>query len=309
MSEIISSLAFLEDRLVWIQGSVLPDQIAIDQFVETELPFQLDRENILRATSTIQLANQLSYIAKANNLDTQAVRVSIPARFGIVKRVWVDAIIPQSQWKAMAQNQLAAEVTAPLDEYAFYLSNEHRSVNDHIELVAVLFRRDLQAFFKKIGTESQIHFQALSLHPFGVEELFRQIYGNLLGVSHLVNVTALGIESTLLSNNDFLQTIFYPYPEGEDLKDQFLKAFEMCHSDLVKRREISGGTLGEITGLFLYGYHLQPEWQEMVAELTRAPVQIFAIEENAPLQVNPGNTDFPVEKLYQYVEALGNFLI
>ncbi len=309
MSEIISSLAFLEDRILWVQGTLLPDQIAIDQFVETELPFRLDRENISRATSTIQIANQLSYLAKANNLDTQAVRVSIPARFGLVKRVWVDSVMPESQWDAFVRNQIAAELTSPLDEYVLFLGKEKRPAEDHIELIAVLFRRDLQAFFKKISTESQVTFASLALHPFGVEELFRQLYGSLLGVSHLVNVTAYGIESTLINDNHFLQTLFYPFPEGDALNDQFIKAFEMCQSDLVKRHEMSGGALGEVTGLFLYGYHLQPEWKEMVEELARVPVQVLALTENAPLQINPGNTDFPVERLYQYADVLGNFLV
>ncbi len=309
MSENISSLSILEDRIVWIQGSVLPDQIAIEQFVETELPFQLSKENIARTTSTIQIANQLSYLAKANKLDTQNVRVSIPARFGIVKRVWVDDAIPEEQWRAFAQSQIAAELIAPLDEYVFYLSKEKHTVENHSELLVVLFPREMQAFFKKIAAESQIRFSHLIFAPFGVEELFRQLYGNLLGTSQLINVTARGLETTFMNETHFLQSIFYPFPQEESTEDQFVKTVELCLSDVMKREELGGGGIGDVTGIFLYGYHFQPEWQERLQEIAKVPAQVISFSENAALQINPGTTDFPVDQAFQYLDALGNLFI
>ncbi len=309
MSETISSLAFLDDRIVWIQGSLIPDQIVIERFVETELPFQLTRENITRPTSAIQLANQISYLAKANNLDTQSVRLSIPGRMGLTKRIWIDDTIPQSQWKEFARSQVAAELISDLDDYVVYLDDEKQSANGHGELLAVLFRKDLRDFFKKIAAESQIQVRSLMLNVFGVEELFRQNYGNLLGTSLLINVMADGIESTLINETQFLQSVFYPYGSGDTLEDRFLKAFEMCNADILKRNELSAAAGGDVTGIFIYGYHLQPKWLNNVQEIVKVPIQIFNFSENTNLQINAGNTDFPVESSYQYLDAIGNFFI
>ncbi len=309
MSETIGSLAFLDDRIVWVQGSLIPGQIVIDRFVEAELPVSLSPDTISRATSTIQLANQLSYIAKANNLETDGIRVAIPARMGLIKRVWVDETIPEAQRKTFAKNQVAAELLSPLDDYVFYMSDQKQTANGHVELVTVLFRRELQAFFKKIAAESQLHFSRLVLNVFGIEELFREMYGNLLGTSQLINVTATGIESTLITETHFLLSIFYPFSSEGVSEDQFFKAFEMANSDIVKRNELGSSNFGEVTGIFIYGYHFQPEWVNRVKEIAKVPVQVLNFSENTNLQVNPGETDFPAENSFQYLDALGNFFI
>ena len=136
----INSFSFHEDFLMWTVLSKENHIIKIKGAGNKILPVVIDHDTIHRKDTIEQIANHLSSIIEENKLKPETVRVTIPARFAIIKNVTVDESIPEENYQEIVQYEFEKSWKESTSNYNIYLPEYSRTEGPPKELITVAIR-------------------------------------------------------------------------------------------------------------------------------------------------------------------------
>ncbi len=313
MAELVNSISFQDNYLIWLLAEADSDQsIHIKRVVEAPLPFVISYENLTKPAAALEIANRLKSLASRNGMTTENVRFLLPARFGLVKKVLLDQYVPEAVHEQIIHSELSETLVSPLDDYLIYTPPYSRENNFLEERLVVAFRKKLFALFRDVAANAEMNLSQINLNTFALDALFRRLYPNMLGETMLANFTEHGVEVTLSAQSNFLNYFFKPYSKSlqkiDELDDQQLTDFFVAMVDDIQRPGSVDFPLYSISQIYLFGTHLREKLVDALQSENLPTARILN-----PMEVNDWqiilNEKNLEDELHRFIEPLANAIM
>lgn len=311
MGEIINSISFQDQHVSWIQAEVGANQtINIIRVAESPLPFVINLSNLQKSATIAEIAHKLKLMKTANDFGAENVRFLLPARFGLVKKVYVDQYIPENAHSDLIRSELSHILTVPVNDYIIYHPEYWRENNFLKELLAVALRKELYSFFRNIAEEAQLSLQQINLNCFAIDELYRRFFPNLIGETLLVNFIENGYEIILCDQKFFINYLFKPYTRNFQSIDQLsdkevVTNFVSIVEDLQRPGSVDV-PLYSISQIFVFGHPFQPDLLPMLLEQNLPTTRILNPTDSSEWQIVFNDPAIHPEDAFRIVEPLSN---
>ena len=312
MADPIQSIGFQDHHLSWVEGNLSGNQIIIEKVLESELPIRLDATTFGAQTGALQVANHLKYLAKANEMILNEVRLSLPARMGLIKKILVDNSIPKEEYLALAHSELGYILDDPIDDFLVFMPEYERTAKTLKETMAVAVRKNIHQFFQKVAEEGEFHIHLLTLNAFTIDHLYRRLFCDQIGPVLLVNFTELGFEFIISDERNYIHNGFIPYTKElqsiqQIPEDQVLASFEAMMNDL-KNPAIDEAFSFSFSRIYIFGAFLQNNWIDQLESMANVPVILMNPLESSHISVEVKAANFDAYNAHRFIEPLANLL-
>ncbi|NOX36694.1 MAG: hypothetical protein GXO78_04075 [Calditrichaeota bacterium] len=312
MAESIQSICIQDNNLTWIQGRAEGNQLIIEKVLESALPVPIQYDQLDKKAAPLQIANHLNYLAKANELTLDVARLTIPTKFGLIRKVMVDEAIPQGSYAQIARGELSYVLTSPAEDYYIYLPPYERPADPLKEILSVAVRKNLFQFFKKIADEAHFKIDVLTLNAFPIDHMYRELFGDQIGQVLLVNFTEYGFEYVLSDEKDFIHAGFFPFSSQlqsiqEVNEEEILAAFESMLGDF---KNLGGeeDTWYAASQILVFGYFFQNNWLDQLEARAGVPVKILNPLESSRWEIDVQTQELDVYNAHRFIEPFANLL-
>ncbi len=313
MGDLVTSICFQENNITWVQAETDGNNhLNIKRVAENPLPFVINFDNLQRPATSLEIANQLKKMGEEYGVGDGSVRFLIPARFGMVKKVYVDQYIPQDVHDELVRFELEQTLPASTNDYLIYRPDYSRETNFLQELLTVVVPKNLFAFFREIAEEAQLSVKEINLNCFTLDNLYRKLFPNLIGETMLVNFTQHGYELILSDQKNFLNYFYKPYSGNlqgvEQLSDEEIASNFISLVEDIQRPGAVDTPLYSISQIYLFGGFFKPEWLERIADRGLPPTRILNPTDATEWQIVFTESSLNTNELYRFVEPFSNIL-
>jgi len=311
MGELVNSICFQENNITWVQAETDGNNnVNIKRVAENPLPFVINYDNLQRSATSLEIANQLKKMRDEYGVGDGSVRFLIPARFGMVKKVYVDQYIPQDVHEEVVKFELEQTLPASTNDYLIYRPDYSRESNFLQELLTVVVPKNLFAFFREISEEAQLSVKEINLNCFALDNLYRKLFPNLIGETMLVNFTQHGYEFILSDQKNFLNYIYKPYSRNlqsvEQLSDEEIASNFISLVEDIQRPGSVDTPLYSISQIYVFGNLLKPEWLDHINDRGLPTTRILNPTDSTEWQIVFTEPSLNTNELYRFVEPFSN---
>ncbi|HFE65087.1 MAG TPA: hypothetical protein ENK14_11855 [Caldithrix sp.] len=306
----VNSISFQEDFFFWTEAAIEKSIIDLKKAVSDSLPLSIDSGTLEQATSVKQIANQINAVAQKYEFQSESIRLTIPSRFSIIKKITIDDSIPEEDYPDIISFEFSRSWDESPENYHLYLPDYLRRRNGYKELLAIGLRKKVLEFFERIGEEAKIGVESISPTCFTVDEFFRTLYPDKEGQTLLVGCQRRGYDLLILDQINFLHYSFKPYSSNLDKIDQLdeediVSNFESVFEEL-QHPPVLQEPIFHINSIFFYGFHFKPNWLDLIREELNIPVGLLNFENSSTYQVKAENSQVKSSELFQFVEPISN---
>lgn len=310
MAKEVNSISFQEDFFFWTETAIENQIIDVKKAVSDSLPLSIDADTLEQSTSVKQIANQINAVAQKYELKSDKVRLTIPSRFSLIKKVTVDESIPEENYRDVVSMEFSSSWDESPENYHLYLPEYMRKRNGYKELLAVGLRKKVLEFFEKIGEEAQIGVESIAPTCFPVDEFFRTLYPDKEGQTLLVGCQRRGYDLLILDQINFLHYTFRPYTSNLDKIDQLdeedvVSNFQSVFEEL-QHPPILENPVFHVNSIYFYGFHFKPGWLELIREEVNVPVDLLNFEKSSTFRLTTENSQVKTGEIFQFAEPLSN---
>lgn len=311
MGDLVNSVCFQENNITWVQAEIDGNNnLNIKRVAENPLPFVINFDNLQRPATSLEIASQLKKMREEYGVGDGSVRFLIPARFGMVKKVYVDQYIPQDVHEELVRFELEQTLPASTNDYLIYRPDYSRETNFLQELLTVVVPKNLFAFFREIAEEAQLSVKEINLNCFALDNLYRKLFPNLIGETMLVNFTQHGYELILSDQKNFLNYLYKPYSRNlqsvEQLSDEEIASNFISLVEDIQRPGAVDTPLYSISQIYLFGSFFKPEWLERVTDRGLPTTRILNPTDSTEWQIVFTEPSLNTNELYRFVEPFSN---
>lgn len=310
MSLETSSISFQEDFVTWTDLSVEERVINIQRAVSESLPVSINYQNFQQSTTAKQIANQLIGLMQRYELSPGTVRMTLPGRFTVIKKVVVDQSIPKENYKELALFELENSLEEPQENFHVYMPEFTSDNADYRELLVVAIRKSVLEFFNEISETAKLNVQIIAPSCFTIDELYRKLHPGLEGQTLLLGWQRRGYDVIISDKNNFINYMFRPYNTNFDSIEQLdegelLSSFDVLLEEL-KHPPVLQKPLYDIQSVLFYGFHFKNQWLDLIKAQVPMPVRIFNAENGSNYQIVNRSQDISDDQIFQMIESVSN---
>jgi hypothetical protein len=308
----VNSISFWEDSLIWTEVSRDDTTIEVIKAVWESLPLFINHKTIQQKISTSKLTSFLKEIIKKHNLKTEKVRITLPGRFTIIKKINIEGSIPETNYHDLVLYEFEKIWEESNKNYNIYLPNSEQGGNAEKELLALAVRKNLYNFLIDLFSKAEIELELISLSCFTIDELFRAIFPNSSGQILLLGWQRQGFDTIITDNKSFISYYFRPYNANLD-QINMVNEFELANafSNLLyslQHPSILEQPIYDIQTVYNYGYYFKPEWLEFMRSRVQIPINLFNFDASTAYKLSVVDQQVSPEHIYRYIEPISNVL-
>lgn len=310
MPENISSIAFHEDFLLWTEVSLEENSATIKKAVSESLPQTIDHRAIRNENVVEQMAALIKSVRDSHQFDSKKVRISLPGKFTLVKKIRVDQTIPEENYDEIIFLELSKTWQERPDNYQLYLVEKIQRDDNSADLLVVAVRKTVLEFFNQVAEACQLDPEMVTPVSFSLDEYCRKLFPNSSGDTLLLGWQRRGYDIIISGKNNFQNYQFKTYNSNLDSIEQLdeedlVSGFESLVEE-IRQPSILEKPLYDIQTVLLYGFHLNPQWLEMLKAQVQFPVRLFNATEELPFQISIEDPELLPEKVFQFIEPISN---
>lgn len=308
----INSISFREDSIIWTELSLQENSVTINRAANDMLPILIHHKSINQDKTVSQISDFISDFIRKNELGSNNVKITIPGRFAIIKKILIDATIPKDRYKDMVTFEFEKSWDELSKNYSIYLPPYSRTRGPYKEILAVAIRNNVLNFYEKIFSNLNINLDSITPSCFTIDEFFRAQIPGLSGMSLLVGCQNRGYDFIISDSRNFLKYAFLPYSNNLDpiekiSSEDLVSNFKKFVDEIQKPAKLAE-PLHDIQTIYLYGLHLNPDWKDLFNSKLQIPVKIFNFSNSSRFSITENSNKDAKGNLYQYIEPLSNIL-
>lgn len=308
----VNSISLWEDSLIWTEVSRDDTSIEVIKAVRESLPIFINHKTIQQKTTTGKLTSFLTEFIKKYNLKRENVRITLPGRFTIIKKINIESSIPESNYHDLVLYEFEKIWEESSKNYNIYLPNTAQRGNTEKEVLALALRKNAYNFLIDLFSQSKIELEHISISCFTIDELFRAMFPNSSGQILLLGWQRQGFDTIITDNNSFINYHFRPYNANLDQINK-VNEFELANafSNLLynlQQPSILEQPVYDIQTIYNYGYHFKPEWLEFMRSRVQTPINLFNFEASTAYKLSVIDQQLSPEHIYRYIEPISNVL-
>jgi hypothetical protein len=305
----IVSISFRDDSFILTELSKNENTIDIQRAVYKKLPLFINHKSIQESETIQQIASGLTEVSKDLNLQEKSVHVTIPGRFALIKKIFLDDSIPPDTIKNLVSFEFEKLWDESRQNYHVYLTEESSDKNKN-DILAVAIRKKTLEFYNSLFQEMEIDPEIISLSCFTIEELLKKAFPDSTGQSLLLGWQRRGLEAILSENEKFVSYRFQSYNKKYDPIEtisefDLANAFSSLLQELKKPKGLSE-ELFQIQTIYNFGYYFKPEWLDFMRSRTKIPINLFNFDTSSKYTLKISESAMNPEHVYRYIEPLSN---
>jgi hypothetical protein len=306
----ISSLSFREDAIIWTELSTQDNSLLIKRAANDSLPLFLHHESIHQGITVSKIAHFISDFIKKNQFKVQNLKITVPGRFAVIKKILVDATISRENFSDLVSFEFEKSWDESPKNYSIYLPEYSRTRGPYKEILAVAIRNNVLKFFDSVFNKLNIEVKGISPSCFTIDEFFRAQIPNISGINLLIGFQNRGYDLILVDSHNFLKYSFRPYNNNMDqlskiAAEEIISNFKKVVADIQKPPKLSE-PLHDIQSIYLYGTYLNPHWSEMIHSKVQIPVQVFSFQNSSLYSIKQDSVEEVQKNIFRYIEPLSN---
>jgi hypothetical protein len=310
MATDISSLSFREDALIWTELSIQDNALLVKKAAYDSLPSFLNHKSIHQEATIAKLAEFIANFKEKNQFTAHNLKITIPGRFTVIKKVLVDATISKENFGDLVSFEFEKSWDESPKNYSIYIPEYSRTRGPYKEILAVAIRNKVLEFFDAIFNKLDIEVKGLTPSCFTIDEFFRAQVSNISGISLLIGFQNRGYDLILVDSLNFLKYSFRPYNNNIDqlskiAPEEIIGNFKKVVSEIQKPSKLSE-PLHDIDSIYLYGTYLNPVWSEMIQSKLQTPVQVFSFQDSSLYSLKQNSVEEVKKNVFRYIEPLSN---
>ncbi|UCF62707.1 MAG: hypothetical protein JSW33_08940 [bacterium] len=302
-----ASLSLREDSLIWTEFIKTGNNIHLERAVFETLPVFINHQTIQQKLTATKLINFLKETVKKNNLTPKDLRLTIPGRFSLIKKIAIDPVIPEQNREEAVAFEFEKLWEESNQNYHIYLPENSTSE----KMITVAIRKSVLKFFNQIFDEAQLPVSIITSSCFTIEELATQLYPNSNGHNLLLGWQRRGFDAIVTENQAFHSYVFKNYnnklnPVESVSEFDLANSFSNLLFDL-QHPKILNKPLLDIQTIYNYGYYFKPEWLDFMRNRVQVPINLFNIDASSLITITTSESDIPPEQIFRYIEPISNY--
>ncbi|GAB4370284.1 MAG: hypothetical protein Kow0042_12450 [Calditrichia bacterium] len=312
MNRDISSISLQEDFLLWVDVAVRNGLWELRRALSESLPVSINQQTYREPTTARQIAKQLSELLQKSELDSPSVRLTLPGRFFLVKKVKVPAAISPSDYQDFVAFEFEKIWNEDRNNYHVYLPEFSRQ-NGHIkEILALAIRKEVLGFIEEIAQMANLNPEIITPAYFTVEEFFRKTHPDLTGLNLLLGWQRHGYDIIISDEHNFVSYQFRPYNTNFDdidklEEEELISGFEAVVEE-IQHPPILDKNVYSVQGIYLYGFHFKPSWMALLKAQVPISLQLFNLDEVTSLKLQPAGEHIKTDQIHQFIEPISNVM-
>ncbi|MBN2366301.1 MAG: hypothetical protein EH225_10110 [Calditrichaeota bacterium] len=304
----IAGLSLREDSVLWTELARDEKLIHIKKTVFETLPVFINHKTMQLHSTTATLSKFLKDIIKNNNLSRQNIRVTIPGRFAIIKKIPVDKSIPAESVPELIFFEFEKSWEESPQNYHIYLPENMPVQNSSENILAVAIRKNTLDFFNKLLDQAGLSVEMISPSCFTVEELFKRFFPRSGGQSILLGWNRRGFDAIITDGEEFLNYFFRSYtinfdPIEKVTEYDLASSFSNIIFDIQNPTNLEH-SLYDINNVYNFGYYFTPEWLEFMRSRIQLPINLFNYDVTSNFQITSEDSRVSSENIFKYIESL-----
>lgn len=262
----------------------------------------------MEKSTVTTMVSFLKNLVKENNLTTNNIRLTIPSRFTMIKRVTADTSIPTENLSELVYFEFEKTWEESSQNYRVYLPEGKTLQNSDGEILAIAIRKNTLEFFDSIFNEAQLPVEVITPGCFSVEELFKAFFPKAAGQNILLGWNRRGFDATITDGQDFLNYIFRPYNikldpiervSEYDLANGFSNLiFDIQHPSNLEQ------SIYDIQSIYNFGYYFKTEWLDFMRSRIQIPINLFNFDVTTAYQITSLDSRITPEQIFRYIEPI-----
>jgi hypothetical protein len=304
----IAAIALKEDSVLWMEISHSNYIIQVKNAVFETLPVYINHKTVLEKSTVTTLVTFLKNLVKENNLTTDNIRLTIPSRFAMIKRVTADTSIPAENLSELVYFEFEKTWEESSQNYRVYLPEGKTLQNSDGEILAIAIRKNTLEFFDSIFNEAQLPVEVITPGCFSVEELFKAFFPKAAGQNILLGWNRRGFDATITDGQDFLNYIFRPYnikldPIERVSEYDLANGFSNLIFDIQNPSNLEQSVY-DIQSIYNFGYYFKTEWLDFMRSRIQIPINLFNFDVTTAFQITSLDSRITPEQIFRYIEPI-----
>jgi hypothetical protein len=306
----INSVSIWEDSLILTEIVREDSSVIIKKAVQESLPIFLNHQTIQSETSINQLVDHFKDFQKKYQLDEKKLRITIPGRFTIIKKIKLEKSIADNNYIDQIFYEFEKFWEESSTNYNIYVPDLTATNTLQDEVLAIAIRKNVLDFFKNIFKNANISLELLTTSCFTIDELFKMLFPNSAGQILLLGWHHRGFEAIIIDDQNFINYFYRPYNKNLESIEK-VDEFELANgfSNLIynlQHPSILAQPIYDIQTIYNYGYYFRTEWLDFMRSRVQIPINLFNFDASTTFKLSFDVDHITSEQIFKYIEPISN---